>query len=311
MDKISVCITVFNEEKGIKRVLTYLEKQIGLFEDLIIVSDACVDKTDEIVNNWIKNLVNPKFTIKFFVRPERLGRANAIRLGIYHSLHDILIIFSGDIKPIGESFRNLINYFKDETIGAVTGHPILLNSLYSPADCLSRIMWSSHNNVGRIETEKNTFFHLNGEMFGIRKSALINFKGYDGLVEDAMLGWLIYKNGFKVVWSEKVVYYMKYPSSMMDWLKIRKRCCFGRVELAKKGHIKHYPFYELNHIEYLVNILNVSKKHFRLMFVLPLGIFLELCCRLYYHFIYDKKKHVFSKQEMLSNLWIPSYETKW
>lgn len=307
MEPVSVLLTAFNEGQGIGRVLDYLEKNSALINDVVIVSDACKDETEDIILKWVEGGL--PFPVAKFFNAKRQGRANAIRQGLEVTQKDINVIFACDIEPLGPSFQNLLAYFQDSKVGAVTGHPTLTNGTSTIADCLCHIMWQSHDNIGEMTTLEGKFFHLNGEMFAIRKTALKNFEDYNGLAEDAMIGHCIYKQGYQVMWAKDVTYLMKYPSSLRDWIKIRKRCCYGRIELADKAGIKDYPFYEIRHWEYIQNILSVSLSNWKFILVLPLGALLELACRFYYFIAYPYISQ--DREKILSKLWQPSEETKW
>jgi len=305
MESVSVILTTFNDGAGIRRVLNYFDENAELIHDLVIVSDECKDETEDTIENWM--LESKSFQVDFTSRRDRHGRADAIRYGLKKTKRDITIIFAGDIKPMKDALRNLISYFESPLVGGVTGHPILLNGSRTIADCLSHIMWKSHDNVGRITTLNNSFFHLNGEIFGIRKTALKGFEDYNGLADDAMIGYCIYKNGYRVIWADDVEYLMQYPESLIQWLKIRKRCCYGRVDLMHKTGLLDYPFYELSHSEYMVNILRCSMEKGRYLLALPLGAMLEVLCRIYYLLKYP----TIQEDTLFSCLWQPASETKW
>lgn len=307
MEPVSVLLTAYNEGLGILRVLDYLEEYCDLINDVVVVSDACKDETENIILNWIEGGL--PFSVSTFFNIERQGRAAAIRQGLEATKKDIVVIFACDIKPLDKSLQNLLTYFKDPNVGAVTGHPTLKNGTSTIADCLCHIMWQSHNNIGEMTTLEGNFFHLNGEMYAIRQSILKNFDDYNGLAEDAMIGHCIFKEGYQVVWARNVTYLMQYPSSLKEWIKIRKRCCYGRIELTHKAGIKDYPFYEIKHLEYIMNILKVSLSNWKFVLVLPIGAFIELVCRFYYLIMYP---YISQKNEkILSALWQPSGETKW
>lgn len=299
----SACLTLYNEGLGVKRMLDYIETHAKMIDDLIIVSDDCHDSTDSIVETWA-NQHHP-FKVSFFQRSKRLGRASAIRLCLKNSLNDINIILAGDIEPIGNAFEDLLGYFKDPNVGAVTGHPLLLNGEKSIADCLSHIIWDSHDEIRRIKNQEGTLFHLSGEVFAIRKSALKGFDNYLGLVDDAMIGYLIHESGYRVVFADNVRYKMQYPSTLKGYLNVRKRCCYGRIELARIAKITDYPYYEISHSQYLINILKTVKgKPLRLLSLAP-GISIESLCRIYYQFKHLKNNDLYAK------LWQPAIDTKW
>jgi len=309
MEKVSVLLTVYNEEKGIKRVLDYLDYKADHIHDLVIVSDQCMDRTDDIILEWLQK---PHHFKTFFAqRSDRKTRADAISYGLKQTLHDLTVIIAGDIKPASTALDNLLEYFKDPVVGGVTGHPVLINGYHSPADCLSHIMWTSHDAVGMKTTAEGVFWHLNGEMFAIRKKAVPHdrYNDYIGIAEDAMMGYLIHKSGYRVMWAPDVTYLMKYPESLGDWLKIRKRCCFGRVDLSRKVGIQGYAFYEIPHNEYLVNILKAGMQGIKTLVALPLGAVLELLCRIYYSLKYDEI--MVEKERLAEKLWEPAEETKW
>lgn len=286
-----------------QRVLDYLPQFSDLIEDVAVVSDACRDETDELVSKWCS--IQHGFTKVFISRPERHGRADAIRLCLSQTRCDVNVIMAGDIKPLQHSFSNLVDYFEDPDVGGVTGHPVLVNGTRSIADCLSHVIWESHDASGEYLSREGTFFHLNGEMFGIRKSALKGFDGYNGIAEDAMMGYLIKQAGYKVLWVGDVEYYMRYPSSLLEYVKIRKRSCYGRNELAVKANITDYPYYELSHSQYFCNVLKIALSSPKMGLSLMVGVPIELLCRLYYRVV------PVGDIELLKRLWQPAGETKW
>ena len=303
MEKVSVCITLFNEEKGIMRVLKYLELNAGLIDQVIIVSDSCIDKTDNIVSEWIHKTAFKKRL--FIQRNARKGRADAVRLCLKSSENDLNVFFAGDINPLGDSLSNLLEYFQNPKVGAVTGHPVLINRKNSLADYLSFLIWSSHDAIGKTQTENGAFFHLNGEMFALRKTSLTDFDSYNGLAEDAMMGSLIRRKGFKVLWAEDVTYQMKYPSDIWEYIKVRKRCCYGRIELWAICDLQDYPFYEISHPEYLLNVLLAADRSVKGFLALFFGSVLEVLMRIYYRVTIQNKRDVFEE------LWVPAGGTKW
>lgn len=302
MEKVSVCLTLFNEEKGISRVLKYLDSQAALIDEVIIVSDACVDQTDKIVMDWVHHT---DLTSLFIQRNKRNGRADAIRECLKASNNDLNVFLAGDISPVGSSFSNLLQYFVDPEVGAATGHPVLINKKKTLADYLSFLIWSSHDAIGQKQTERGLFFHLNGEMFAFRKHCLSGFDFYNGLAEDALIGALIKRNGFKVLWAPDVTYHMKYPCELLEYLKVRKRCCYGRVDLWQLCNLQDYPFYEISHPEYLITVLGSCDPSIRGALALLFGAAAEILIRIYYRFTFHRKRNVFD------DLWNPAGGTKW
>jgi cellulose synthase/poly-beta-1,6-N-acetylglucosamine synthase-like glycosyltransferase len=298
---VSVLLTLYNEEKGVRRVLNYLSSQTDIFQELLIVSDNCHDATDEICAKWLESTDIPSKT--FITRHERHGRGDAIRLGLTQAANDLCVIMAGDINPEKQSLGNLVRYFRNPRVGAVTGHPVLLNGYRTIGDCLCHLMWESHDNVGEKTTREGIFFHLNGEMFAVRKHFLEGAE-FNCLNEDSMIGYIVKSRGGNVKWARDVQYEMMYPHGFWEWVKIRKRSCYGRIELIRKTGLKAYAFYELKHSDYVGNVWRIAVHSPKLLASLAVGAPMELLLRLHYQ--------VSSPIPLShSKLWQPASQTKW
>jgi len=141
-------------------------------------------------------------------------------------------------------------------------------------------------------------------MYAIRKSAL---PGDDVNVmnEDSMIGYLIKRNGYLVVWAPDVAYYMRYPSGFWEWLKVRKRSCYGRIELIRRTRLPNYAFHELKHRDYVLNVFEIALGNPKFLASLAFGAPCEFLLRLYYQVV---NRDVNSP---LSELWQPATQTKW
>lgn len=62
--KISLCITVFNEEKSIKRLLTSIERQTKLPDEIVIVDGGSIDKTIDFLNKHKSYIKQVKIIVK-------------------------------------------------------------------------------------------------------------------------------------------------------------------------------------------------------------------------------------------------------
>lgn len=301
MMNVSVILTLYNEEKGVRRVLNYLSSQTAIFQELVIVSDNCHDATDDICSKWLASAdIRSRKLIR---RSERHGRGDAIRLGLNEAANDLCVVMAGDIRPEPDSLKNILRYFENSETGAVTGHPVLLNGYRTIGDCLCHLMWESHDNVGEKTTQQGIFFHLNGEMFAVRKQYLGNSE-FNILNEDSMIGYLVKRNGALVKWARDVRYDMMYPHGFWEWVKIRRRSCYGRIQLIRETGLKAYAFYELKHSDYVANVWRIAIRSPKLLASLAVGAPLEMLLRLYY-----QVSSPVSAPHMA--LWQPASETKW
>lgn len=100
MEKISIIIPAYNEEKRIRKTLddynNYFSR-FGRFE-VIVVTDGCTDKTVEVVKSFRgKNIISMNF-------PERLGKGTAIIKGLENSTGTIVGFVDADESVSAEDF---------------------------------------------------------------------------------------------------------------------------------------------------------------------------------------------------------------
>lgn len=101
MNKISVIIPVYNEEKTILEIIKKVDS-IKIPKEIIIVDDGSTDKTRDILKN-VKNK-----NVKIILQPRNYGKGYALRTGIKHVTGDIVIIQDADLEYNPEDYYNLI-----------------------------------------------------------------------------------------------------------------------------------------------------------------------------------------------------------
>ena len=93
--KISIIIPAYNEEEGIKKVITELKETINQEYEIIVVNDGSTDQTKSIV----KNIEN----IKLINHPYNKGYGAALKSGIRKAKGEYILIIDGDgTYPINE-----------------------------------------------------------------------------------------------------------------------------------------------------------------------------------------------------------------
>ncbi|HCX60216.1 MAG TPA: hypothetical protein DG355_06085, partial [Candidatus Cloacimonas sp.] len=123
--KISCSIGVFahNEEANILHLLKALSAQKldrAQIKEIIVVSSASTDKTDDLVRQYA--LEDPR--LKLFTQAKREGKSSAINLFIENSTEPILVVISGDVIPTEHTIELLVSSFSDPQTGASGGRPL-------------------------------------------------------------------------------------------------------------------------------------------------------------------------------------------
>jgi len=103
----SVGVIVYNEAANIGKLLDALLQQRSEkteIAEIIVVSSACTDGTDDIVREFEKK----HSKIKLITEAERGGKSSAINKFIKASKSELLIIESGDTIPAEDTVEKIL-----------------------------------------------------------------------------------------------------------------------------------------------------------------------------------------------------------
>jgi len=115
--KISIIIPVYNEEKNIGKKLknTFTLKYPDDKLEIIVVSDASTDRTNDIVSQIQDN------RLKFLIQPQRYGKANALNRGLSVATNEIIVFSDASIILELDALPKLVRGFESENIGCISG----------------------------------------------------------------------------------------------------------------------------------------------------------------------------------------------
>jgi cellulose synthase/poly-beta-1,6-N-acetylglucosamine synthase-like glycosyltransferase len=114
---ISLIIPIYNEAKIIRQKI---ENSLSLDYskdkmEILIVSDASTDRTDEIVREYERE------GVRHFEQPSRKGKAGALNRGLHESRNEIIVFSDASIFLERNALRNVLRPFSDSKIGCVSG----------------------------------------------------------------------------------------------------------------------------------------------------------------------------------------------
>ncbi len=294
MFDVSIGICAYNEEKNIGRLLdilldillNYKSKNVNINE-IIIVSDGSTDKT----NNIIKEYSEKNKKIKIIITDTRKGKINAINKFLKVAKSSILILESADNIPKENALDELIEPFKDNTVGVTCSHIETLNDKSTFMGFLGYFIYKLHH---EISLEDPKF----GELIAFRN---VIKELPNSAVDEELIATLIINKGFKAVYCKNAFVYNKFPTNLKDYVKQRRRIYAGHIELKKKFNKKSSTTSNFKILKY---ILKDIKFLFNNNYKILIAILLELYVRflgIYDYYIAKNKHYIWNIAESTKN----------
>ncbi len=224
---LSIIITAFKEERTIGRAIeSFLLQNIKKEYEIIIIAP------DEQTQNKVLEYKKKNKHI-YLIKDQGKGKPSALNLAFQKAKGSVLILTDGDVFVDKIAVKELLQPFKNKKVGAVTGRPVSLNSRNSMLGYFSHLLTDvgAHDTRMRL-ANTNKFLVCSGYLMAIR-SQIVNKIPEETLSDDALISHLIYEKGYETKYAPKAKVYVKYPTSIKDWIKQKKRSTGGYLQLKK------------------------------------------------------------------------------
>ena len=217
---LSVIITSFKEPKTIgKAIQAVLDNNLKeKYEILVLAPDR---ETLDSAREFSKK--NKKITL---IKDPGQGKSSALNLVFEKAKGEILILTDGDVYISPDSLKHLLNPFEEKTIGAVSGHPVSVNSEKSMLGFWSHLLSDTADLRRKKAIKTGKRFYCSGYLYALRKN-LIQKIPEETLSEDGLISHMIYEKGFKIAYSPESKVYIKYPANLKDWFIQKRRSAGG------------------------------------------------------------------------------------
>lgn len=248
MLSVSMGICAYNEEQNIEYLLKSLSGQITdkvHIEEIIIISDGSTDRTDEIVQSYIK-----EDKIKVIRLKNRCGKYAAVNKFLELAKSPVLVLASADIILAKDAVEKLgVGFLSDGTLGIAGCHPKPVNSIDHFMGYVVNLQWHLHHELSLIRPKF-------GELIAFRNVI-------DSLpltcVDEEQIAAIIKNKGYALKYIPEAVVYNKGPENVRDFLIQRRRIYSGHIILKK---ICGYEVTTLKGIRILKCLLeNVSSEY--------------------------------------------------
>ncbi|HLC48491.1 MAG TPA: glycosyltransferase [Candidatus Norongarragalinales archaeon] len=227
MEKITIGIAAFNEEKVIGQSLESAIRSRPRAAQIIVVASGCTDNTEGVVRMFARR----DSRIKLIVERERRGKGSAINQILRSAVGSYIVLTDADLSFPANSVAELVAKFKPRT-GAVSGRPeyFARTPMFSwwgrfASECASR----------QREKRAGKGYHaVSGYLYAIRKGIVRSIPTY-AKSEDAFVGEIVRQKGFDIEYAPRAVVNVGYAENIQDYLTQKIRTHYGHLEVFRKA----------------------------------------------------------------------------
>lgn len=234
---VSIVISVYNEEKNIERkIKNCIEMDYPKDKlEILIGSDGSNDKTNEIVENIISDVV------KFYNFKTRQGKISVLNYLIPKAKGDIILF--ADSRQIFEKnvLKEIVNNFADQKVGCVSGELILKGSENSNIGEGIGLYWNYEKFLRKTESIIDSMLGATGAIYAIRKNLFISPPS-DMLLDDVYIPLKIVEQGYRAVFESNAKAYDEVSKTSEAESKRKIRTLAGNWQIFVKLKNMFNPF---------------------------------------------------------------------
>ncbi|PID29033.1 MAG: hypothetical protein CSB55_02900 [Candidatus Cloacimonadota bacterium] len=228
MADVSVGVIVYNEAKNIAKLLRAVQKSKlnnVTVKEIIVVSSACTDGTDDIVEDFAKS----DDRIILIKEPERRGKSAAINLFLAKASSEYCIIESGDTIPAPDTIEKMVTALTENNTGMSGGRPVPENYTCTFIGFAVQLLWRLHHKMALISPKL-------GEMIAFRN--IVKEIPEESAVDEASIESEITKAGLRKKYIPDAIIHNKGPETLSDFISQRRRIAAGHLWLKEQYNYK-------------------------------------------------------------------------
>lgn len=198
---VTLLISAFNEEHTIG---PKLENTLSLDYpkdklQIIVISDASTDGTDEIVRSFHDRGVT------LLRMPSRGGKTAGLNAALAVASGDVVVFSDANILYQPDTLRNLVRGFADPSVGCVTGDSRYLEEKQSAADAQENAYWGYERMIRSWESRVGSTVGGDGAIFAIRRHLYTPLP--PEAINDLVIPLQIVAKGYRAIYEPTAVGY--------------------------------------------------------------------------------------------------------
>jgi len=224
---VSVIIPAYNESETIEKTIrSVAEIDYANVSEIIVINDGSKDNTLEVAKSLMSHYKNLKI-----INKQNSGKADSINKAIHFCRGELIVIVDADSYPHKESFKQLVGYFDDPSIGAATGSCLVRNQ-NTFLEKLQAIEYRVIAFTRKLLEYIESIYVIPGTLAMYRKKALEEVGGFDSknITEDIEMTWRLSSKGWKVRMSMGTTVTTEVPNNIKGWYTQRRRWALGGLQ---------------------------------------------------------------------------------
>jgi|GEM_PF-5009610 glycosyltransferase involved in cell wall biosynthesis len=250
MERVSVVIPCYNEEKFIEQTLGCFEKQTFKDFEIVIINDNSTDNTVEVISNYVKK---SSLNIKLYTNDKNMGISYSTNRGISLSVGEYIALMDADDICYSYRLQDEVDFLdKNQDFFAVQGIVDLVDEngvKFAQYDVLTNYKYLKIHNIFYCDIHNNT------TMF--RKKFIVDnkIKYRDDI--NGMQDWFFW--GYCMSLGGKIGSIQKPLSA---WRRHNDSLCNNMISLAKENMATSIrkELMELNGFKLIDNDFNILNK---------------------------------------------------
>ncbi len=167
LPRVTVIVTAFNEERGIRAKLDNLASQDYPRElmDILVASDGSTDTTDAIVRSY------PDARVRLLRVEGRMGKTACQNQAVTHSRGDIVVFTDATTEIEPHSLRRMARNFADPKVGAVAATLVYVGKGKNLTAVGGTAYWNYETALRVAESALGSLIGVSGCLYGVRRAA--------------------------------------------------------------------------------------------------------------------------------------------
>jgi cellulose synthase/poly-beta-1,6-N-acetylglucosamine synthase-like glycosyltransferase len=215
---ISITVPAYNEEA---QIASTLDSLLALDypadkRQILVVSDASSDKTDEIVRSYAGH------GVELLRLPERMGKTAAEQVAAERLRGDIIVNTDASIRIAPDALRKLIGHFSDPTVGLASGRDVSVSRMKDESNKGEAGYVGYEMRIRDLETAVGGIVGASGCFYAIR-ARLHRLPLPESLSRDFAAALNVRESGYRAVSVEDAVCYVPRSASLKREYKRKVR----------------------------------------------------------------------------------------